>query len=132
MVYYINLNMFCCKRQNNNLCKEDESNISTPPLTPEINKLCNNDKILHEHLNRLIELNIKYNIEFNTITNEINKIKLSRENKEIFELDSVRKYTPIKIYSSISDEEIKIIKKRARGISAPAKLLTNKEKVSYV
>ncbi len=91
-----------------------------------------NDQILHEHLNKLVDLNIKYNIEFNIITNEINKIKLSRENKEVFELDVVRKYTPVKIYSSGLDEEIKIIKIRARGISAPPQLFQNIENVSYV
>jgi hypothetical protein len=91
-----------------------------------------NDQILHEHLNKLVDLNIKYNIEFNIITNEINKIKLSRENKEVFELDVVRKYTPVKIYSSGLDEEIKIIKIRARGISAPPQLFKNIENVSYV
>ncbi len=91
-----------------------------------------NDKILYENLNKLIDLNIKYNIEFNIITNEINKIKLSKENKEVFELDAVRKYTPVKIYSSGLDEDIKIIKIRARGISAPPQLFQNIENISYV
>ncbi len=138
--------MFCFCFKNTNLSTKDKSSsasTSPPPSPPpspsssiETDSKNNNtsvsDKILHEHLNRLIDLNIKYNIEFNIITNEINKIKLSRENKEVFELDAVRKYTPTKIYSSVSDEEIKTIKIRTRGISAPPQLCKNTENVSYV
>ncbi len=58
----------------------------------------NNDTILHTLLNQLVELNITYNTEFNKITNELNKIKLILENNVIYELDSVRKNTPVSIY----------------------------------
>jgi protoporphyrinogen oxidase len=67
----------CCKRKK-------------PPI--------HNDTNIHKLLNKLVELNITYNTEFNKITNEINKIKLKLENKAIYELDSVRKNTPISTY----------------------------------
>jgi hypothetical protein len=58
----------------------------------------NNDTILRTLLDQLVELNIKYNTEFNNITNELNKIKLILENNVIYELDFVRKNTPESIY----------------------------------
>ncbi len=58
----------------------------------------NNDIILKTLLDQLVELNIKYNTEFNKITNELNKIKSILENNVIYELDSVRKNTPDSLY----------------------------------
>lgn len=49
-------------------------------------------------LDQLVKLNIKYNTEFNKITNELNKIRMLLEYKIPYELDSVRKNTPISIY----------------------------------
>jgi hypothetical protein len=127
--------MFCCCGKKNNIPVNNSTHISIKMSnhTNDCDKSYYTDKILHENLNKLVKLNIEYNIKFNKITNEINKIKLHRENKEVFELDSVRKYTPIKIYSSVLDDEINIIKKRPRGVSAPPQLITyTYDKVSYV
>lgn len=71
------------------------------------------NKKLHTLLHQLVQLNIKYNTEFNKITNEINKIKLIKEKKDLYELDSVRHNTKQTVYNLT----------RIRGFSAPPKLL---------
>ena len=114
--------MFCfCKKKKSILSDKSGCKSKSKSKTGTIDS----NKILHDQLNALIELNLNYNIEFNKITNEINKIKLSKERKDVFELDNVRNYTPIKVYIPL-DEKIKLHTSiRGRGESAPPKLFVN-------
>jgi hypothetical protein len=104
--------MFNCKsKKNPNENELDKTENEEMVITSCINIA---EKQLYSLVSELVELNLNYNIKFNEITNKINKIKLLKENKDVYELDSVRKNTHINIYEQVDNNY-----NRTRGISAP-------------